>query len=92
MKTALSFDQIVGLSDGLSLPQKESLVEILTKRLVEQRRNVLQREVRETQREYKAGKCAVTSPSELMKEIGMTKKSGRSIILLETIGTHDEVY
>jgi hypothetical protein len=37
--------------------------------LVEQRRNVLQREVRETQREYKAGKCAVVSPSELMKEI-----------------------
>jgi len=69
MKTALSFDQIVGLSDGLSLPQKESLVEILTKRLVEQRRNVLQREVRETQREYKVGKCAVVSPSELMKEI-----------------------
>ena len=69
MKTALSFDQIVALSDGLPLPQKESLVEILTKRLVEQRRNVLQKEVREAQREYKTGKCAVVSPSELMKEI-----------------------
>ena len=69
MKTALSFDEIVGLSDGLSLPQKESLIEILTKRLIEQRRNVLQSEIRETQLEYKAGKCAVVSPSELMKEI-----------------------
>lgn len=69
MKTALSFDEIVGLSDGLSLPQKESLIEILTKRLVEQRRTVLQREVRESQVAYKAGKCAVVSPSELMKEI-----------------------
>jgi len=69
MKTALSFDQIVGLADGLSLPQKESLVEILSKRLVEQRRKVLQKEVREAQREYKTGKCAVVSPTELMKEI-----------------------
>jgi len=69
MKTALSFDEIVCLSDGLSLPQKESLIEILTKRLIEQRRNKLKKEVRETQLEYKAGKCAVVSPSDLMKEI-----------------------
>ena len=69
MKTALSFEQIVGLADGLSLPQKESLVEILSKRLVEQRRIILQKEVRESRREYKTGKCAVVSPSELMKEI-----------------------
>ena len=69
MKTEMSFDQIVGLVDGLSLPQKESLVEILSKRLVEQRRKALQKEVREAQREYKAGKCAVVSPSELMKEL-----------------------
>ena len=69
MKTALSFDQIVGLADGLSLPQKESLVEILSKRLVEQRRKALKKEVREAQGEYKTGKCAGVSPSELMKEI-----------------------
>jgi len=69
MKTALSFDEIVGLSDGLTLPQKETLIEILTKRLVEQRRKVLQSEVRESKLEYKEGKCTGVSPSELMKEI-----------------------
>jgi hypothetical protein len=32
MKTAMTFDEIVGLTEGLSLPQKESLVEILSRR------------------------------------------------------------
>jgi len=36
MKTGMTFDQIVGLADGLSLPQKESLVEIISKRLIEE--------------------------------------------------------
>lgn len=69
MKKALSFDQIVCLADGLPLPQKQSLVEILTKRLIEQRRNALQKEVREAQKEYKTGKCPSVTPSELMQEI-----------------------
>jgi len=69
MKTAMPFDQIVGLTDRLSLPQKESLVEILTKRLMEQRRKVLRRDIRETNREFKAGKCRAVTPAELMQEI-----------------------
>ena len=69
MKAAMTFDQIVGLTDGLSLPQKESLLELLTKRLMEQKRNVLKKDIRETHREFKAGKCQSTTPAELMKEI-----------------------
>ena len=69
MKTAMTFDQIVGLADGLSLPQKESLLEILTKRLMDQRRAVLRKDIRETHREFKAGKCHAVTPAELMKEI-----------------------
>jgi hypothetical protein len=69
MKTAMTFDQIVGLADGLSLLQKESLVEILTKRLMEQRRKVLQKDILETNREFKARKCRSITPASLMKEI-----------------------
>ena len=69
MKTSLTFDQIVGLTDGLSLPQKESLVEILTKRLIEQRRKALRKDIREANREFKAGKCHAVTPAELMREI-----------------------
>ena len=69
MKTGMTFDQIVGLADGLSLSQKESLVEILSKRLMEQRRMALQKDIREANREFRAGKCRAVMPAELMKEI-----------------------
>lgn len=69
MKATMTFDQIVGLTDGLSLPQKESLVEILSKRLMEQRRKVLRKDIRDAHRELKAGKCRASTPAELMKEI-----------------------
>ena len=69
MKTVMTFDQIVGLADGLSLPQKESLVEILSRRLVEQRRVVLRKEIREANREFKAGTCRTVTAADLMREI-----------------------
>ena len=65
----MTFDKIVGLADGLSLPQKESLVEILSKRLVEQRRAVLRKEIREANREFKAGACRTVTATDLMREI-----------------------
>jgi mRNA-degrading endonuclease YafQ of YafQ-DinJ toxin-antitoxin module len=39
-----------------------------------------------------AGSWACSAGYDLRVIFRMTKKSGRSIILLETIGTHDEVY
>ena len=69
MKTGMTFDQIVGLADALSLPQKESLVEILSRRLVEQRRSALRKDIREANREFKAGKCRAVTPAELMREL-----------------------
>jgi hypothetical protein len=69
MKTEMTFDQIVGLADALSLPQKESLVEILSRRLVEQRRRTLRKDILEANREFRAGKCRVVTPAELMQEI-----------------------
>ncbi|OGV68928.1 MAG: hypothetical protein A2283_16785 [Lentisphaerae bacterium RIFOXYA12_FULL_48_11] len=69
MKTGMTFDKIVGLADGLSLPQKESLVEILSKRLIEQRRTALRKDIREANRDFRAGKCRAVTPSELMQEI-----------------------
>ncbi len=69
MKTVLTFDQIVGLADGLSLPQKESLVEILSKRVIEQRRKALRNDILLAGREFRAGKCRVVTPTALMKEL-----------------------
>ena len=69
MKTGMTFDQIVGLADALSLPQKESLLEILSRRLVEQRRSALRKDIREANREFRAGKGRAVTPAELMREI-----------------------
>jgi len=69
MKTGMTFDQIVGLADGLSLPQKESLVELLSKSLIEQRRASLRKDIRDANREFRTGKCRVVTPAELMQEI-----------------------
>ena len=69
MKAEMSFDRIVGLADGLSLLQKESLVEILSSRLVEQKRAVLRKEILDANREFRAGKCRAISATDLMREI-----------------------
>ena len=69
MKTVMTFDQIVGLADGLPLPQKESLVEILSKRMLEQRRMGLRADIRAAGCEFKAGKCRAVTPAQLMREI-----------------------
>ena len=65
----MTFDRIVGLTDDLPLSEKESLVEILTKRVIEQRRRILQKDIRDARREFRAGKCRSVTPAELMKEI-----------------------
>ena len=69
MRNGMTFDQIVGLADGLSLPQKESLLEFISKRLMEQRRRSLGKDIREANREFRAVRCRAVAPAELMQEI-----------------------
>ena len=102
----MTFDRIVGLADGLSMSQKESLVEILSKRLMEARRAELRRDIREANREFRAGKCRAVTPAEIIREgswacsagydlrviFRPVKHAGKPAILLESVGTHDEVY
>jgi len=69
MKKNLTFDRIVCLADGLPLPQKETLIEILSKRLVEERRGDLRNDIQAANHEFKAGKCREATAATLMKEI-----------------------
>lgn len=69
MKQSLTFDRIVGLTNGLPMPQKETLIKILSRRLVEERRVVLRNDIQVANREFKAGKCRAVTPAKLMKEI-----------------------
>jgi len=69
MKKSLTFDRIVCLTDGLPLPQKETLIEILSRRLAEERRVVLRSDIQAASNEFKAGKCRAVTVAKLMKEI-----------------------
>ena len=69
MKNNLTFDRIVGLADGLPLLQKETLIEIISRRLVEERRVDLRNDIQAASREFKAGKCREVTAATLMKEI-----------------------
>ncbi len=69
MKDGMTFNQIIGLADGLPLADKESLVEILSKRVIQERRLALRGDIRAANQEFKAGKGHPASATDLMREI-----------------------
>ena len=66
MKT---FGQVLEWADALSLEEQESLVDVLQRRLREQRRAELVKAVKEARKEFKAGHCRPASPGEIIKKI-----------------------
>jgi len=69
MKKVKSFGEVLEAADKLSLDEQEAILDILRRRMIEQRRKELAVEIRETQREFKAGLCRETTPDEIVKEI-----------------------
>jgi hypothetical protein len=63
------FAEALEAADRLSLPDQESLVEILRRRILERRREELAGEIREAEEEYHAGACEPRSARELIDEI-----------------------
>lgn len=55
--------------DRLSLEEQESVVEILHRRVLEQRREQLAAEIHEAEAEYEAGETGAVSPQDLVDEI-----------------------
>ena len=53
----------------LSMDDKQECVEILRKRLIEERRNQIAAEIEEGRREFKEGKLKLTTIESLMQEI-----------------------
>jgi hypothetical protein len=69
MEAVMTFGQILEAADGLPLDEQETLVDILRKRIVEQRRERIVRDIRSAEQEFKAGRCRRVTPDELMAEI-----------------------
>ncbi len=69
MKKIMSFAEVLEAADRLSLDEQETIIDILYRRMIEHRRKVLVKEIREAQRDFLAGRCIPSSTDEIMKEI-----------------------
>lgn len=69
MQDTTPFAEALEAVEKLTLPEQEELVDILHRRLVEQRRQELARDTQDADHEFQAGDCRVVSPSDLIKEI-----------------------
>jgi hypothetical protein len=69
MEQTVTFGEVLEAVESLSLEEKESLIEILQRRLIEARREELAREIESARNEFQAGQCKPASPDTLIKEI-----------------------
>jgi hypothetical protein len=69
MRKAATFDEVLEAADRLSLEEQETIMEILRKRLIDERRKELAKEVREAQKEFSRGGCRPISSEEVLKEL-----------------------
>lgn len=69
MAAAVTFNEILSAVEELSLEEQDTLIVILSRRLVERRRRQLIGDIREARAEYDAGLAVPTSPNEIMQEI-----------------------
>jgi hypothetical protein len=69
MQNTLPFGEILEAADKLPVHDQESLRDILAKRIVDRRRDELYGEIKEAQKEYKAGKGKAAKPDDIMAEI-----------------------
>jgi len=65
----MGFAQVLDAVDELSTEEQAELVEIVRRRLVEQRRDELASEIREARSDYRAGRYAPMTPDEILRDI-----------------------
>jgi hypothetical protein len=69
MKKVPTFEEVLAAADRLSLEEQETIMDILRKRLIDERRKELNKEVHEARKEFQAGQCRKATSEEILKEI-----------------------
>lgn len=69
MAHTLQFGEVLEAADHLSHDEQEELIGILHRRLAQASRQRLVAEIQEARQEFAEGRCLLTTPSELMREI-----------------------
>lgn len=66
---AVKFADLVEMIDRLPLDERESLVEVVRRRIAEDGRRRIAASIRSAKREHLRGRTKVTTPDDLMREI-----------------------
>jgi hypothetical protein len=65
----LKFADILEAVEELPLNEKEVLVDVLQNRLIEMRRNQLEKDIENAEREFEQGLCKPATVDEIMREV-----------------------
>ncbi len=65
----LKFADVLEAIEDLPLNEKEVLVDILQNRLIEIRRNQLEKDIENAEREFEQGLCKPATVDEIMREV-----------------------
>ena len=66
---ATSFSEILDAADRLSLDEQEALIDVLTRRAADRRREQLGRDIRNARKEFKEGWTRPSKPDDILSEI-----------------------
>ncbi len=69
MKKAKTFEEVLEAADRLPAEEQEIIIDILRKRIIEQRRKEIIKEVKTARTELLQGLCRPASPGEIIAEI-----------------------
>jgi len=69
MASAMRFDEILEAVDRLPLEDQETLIAILEKRRLAQRRESLAKDVAEARREFEVGPCPPQTPAAIREAL-----------------------
>jgi hypothetical protein len=66
---AVRFADLIEMIDRLPLDERESLVDVVRKRIADDQRRRVAASIRSARREHSRGQCKPVTPDELMREI-----------------------
>ena len=69
MSRAIRFADLIEMIDRLPLEQREGLVDVVRKRIIDDRRRRIAASVRSARREHAKGRSKPTTPEQLLREI-----------------------
>ena len=69
MEKQTNFADVLEAADGLSIDEQETLVEILSRRVIQLRRSESAKDIAAARKEFQSGGCRAADPDELIGEI-----------------------